>query len=155
MKKNIKVYAVSVIAALLTGAVSALLTVGNMNLYDTINLPPLSPPGAVFPIVWTILYILMGISAAIIFESGDARREDALKLYGINLAVNFLWSIIFFNLRAFLFSFIWLVLLWVIIVIMIKEFKKISILAAKLLIPYFIWVTFAGYLNLAIYFLNL
>ena len=156
MLKKFKPYIVSVAIALAVGGISALITRGNMDIYSDIVTPPLTPPGILFPIVWTILYILMGISAAIIYTScaSDALKKDALTVYGLSLAVNFFWSLIFFNLRAFLFSFVWLVLLWVLIVLTIVRYKRISNVAAYLQIPYLVWVSFAGYLNLAIYLLN-
>lgn len=157
MKENTKNYVVSCLIALSTGGLSALLTSGNMNLYSEITKPALAPPSLLFPIVWTVLYILMGISAAMIYnikkENADA-AGNSLTVYGINLFLNFFWSIIFFNLRTFLFSFIWLVALWVVILIMIIKFYRIKPIAGILQIPYLLWVTFAGYLNLAIFLLN-
>ncbi len=157
MKENIKNYIVSSIIALAVGGLSALLTSGNMDLYSEITKPPLAPPSILFPIVWTILYILMGISAALIYGEKDSKPDEvkrALTVYGINLFLNFFWSIIFFNIRAFLFSFIWLVALWIVILVMIIRFYKIKPIAGILQIPYLLWVTFAGYLNLAIFLLN-
>lgn len=157
MKKNTKKYIISIATALAVGGASALITMNNMDLYSQINTPPLSPPSVLFPIVWTVLYILMGISAARICIYGKdttQKTANALSVYGANLAVNFTWSIIFFNFRAFLFSFIWLIFLWLIIIRMILDFNKIDKTASYLQIPYFLWVTFAGYLNIAIYFLN-
>ena len=129
----------------------------NMNIYDRINQPALAPSPIVFPIVWTILYILMGISSAKIWLQKDEKPElvaDALFAYVIQLIFNFVWSLIFFNLQNYLFAFIWLVLLWIVIFIMIMRFYKVSPFAAYLQIPYLIWVTFAGYLNFMIYILN-
>ena len=156
MLKKLKPYIISVIIALAVGGLSALLTKNNMNIFDKINMPPLSPPSVVFPIFWAILYILMGVSSAIIYKNGTDREEvqSALKVYALQLAVNFVWSLIFFNMQAYLFAFIWLVLLWVLVVVMIVKFKKISSAAAWLQIPYLLWITFAGYLSLMIYLLN-
>ena len=157
MKDNIKNYAVSILIALAVGGFSALLTSGNMNLYSEITKPALAPPSILFPIVWTVLYALMGISAAVIYnekESNPDKVKSALTVYGINLFLNFFWSILFFNMRAFLFSFIWLVALWGVILVMIVSFYKIKPIAGILQIPYLIWVTFAGYLNLSIFLLN-
>ena len=155
MRKKIKPYAVSIALALAVGGLSALLTRGNMDLFDSITKPPLTPPAAVFPVVWTILYILMGISAAIVYtNSRGHERASALRVYALQLAVNFAWSLIFFNARAFLFAFIWLLLLWALIILMIRRFANISPTAARLQLPYLIWVSFAGYLTLAIYLLN-
>ena len=157
MWKKIKPYVISVAIALGVGALSALFTRGNMDIYDRIQTPPLAPPGILFPIVWTVLYTLMGISSTIIYTKG--RNEnipvyDALKTYAIQLGVNFFWSIIFFNLETFLFAFLWILLLWILIIIMIKKFYEIDKTAAYLQIPYLLWVTFAAYLNFAIFLLN-
>lgn len=157
MKEKIKTYIVSIAIALAVGGISALLTMGNMDLYSVITKPALAPPSILFPIVWTVLYTLMGISAAMIYGEKDKKPAEvncALTVYGINLFLNFFWSIIFFNMRAFLLSFIWLVALWITILIMIIKFYRIKPLAGILQIPYLLWVTFAGYLNLAIYLLN-
>ena len=156
MWKKIKPYVISVAFALGVGGLSALLTAGNTDLYSQIAQPPLAPPPWLFPVVWTILFILMGISSAIIFTS-DAPKKDissALTVYGINLFLNFFWSIIFFNMRAYLFAFFWLIALWATILAMIIKFIKVKPLAGYLQIPYLLWVTFAGYLTLAISILN-
>lgn len=157
MWSKLKPYIISVLIALGVGGLSALLTSGNMDIYEKIIEPPLSPPGALFPIVWTVLYTLMGLGSALVYVKGKEENTDisgALGIYLLQLAVNFLWSIIFFNLQAYLFAFIWIILLWILIITMIKRFYEISPLAAYLQIPYLLWVTFAAYLNLAIYILN-
>ena len=157
MWKKIKPFVISIAIALGIGGLSALLTSGSMDIYSDIVQPPLAPPAILFPIVWTILYTLMGIGAALVWNKKEEQPkevQDALIVYAVNLFMNFLWSIIFFNMRAFLFSFIWLVLLWVVILIMILKFRKVSPAAAYIQIPYLLWVTFAGYLNLAIFLLN-
>lgn len=157
MWKKIRPYVISVVIALAVGGISALLTMNNMDLYSKIEQPALAPPPWLFPVVWTILYVLMGIGAALVYNRKDFKPEEtrnALIIYAINLALNFFWSIIFFNLEAYLFAFIWLVALWIVIIAMIISFRKVSPVAAYLQIPYLIWVTFAGYLNLAIYILN-
>lgn len=157
MCRRVKIYFISIFIAIMTGALAAALTDGNMNIYEKIVKPPLSPPSILFPIVWTILYVLMGISAAMIYERKSffpTSVQNALSLYGGNLIVNFTWSIIFFGFSKFLFAFIWLLFLLFIIIRMIISFKKIYPVAAYLQIPYAVWVCFAGYLNLAIYVLN-
>lgn len=157
MKKSTKTYVLSIIFTLAVGILAALLTRNNMDVYENIRKPYLAPPGVVFPIVWTVLYTLMGISFAVVLQKSSKDGIYALPaiiLYVLQLAVNFLWSIIFFNYEAYLFSFIWLLFLWVLIGAMIIKFYEISPLAAYLNIPYFIWVTFAGYLNFMIYALN-
>ncbi len=157
MKKEIRTYAISIAIALAVGGLSALFTAGNMDIYSRIVKPPLAPPSVLFPIVWTLLYILMGVSAAMIYlrkEENPTAARNSFIFYGISLFLNFFWSIIFFNMQAFLFAFIWLVLLWVSILLTILQYRKISPLAAALQLPYLLWVTFAGYLNLAIFILN-
>lgn len=156
MLNKIKSYVIGIIIPLAVGLFSAYLTRDSMNLYETIVQPDLAPPAILFPIVWTILYILMGIGSVIIYNSdADAKdKNQALFIYGLQLVFNFFWSIFFFNQRVFLFSFIWLIILWLLIVAMIVSFRKINKTAAWLQIPYLLWVTFAGYLNLMIYLLN-
>lgn len=157
MWKKIKPYVISIAIAFAVGGLSSLLTKNNMEVYNTINRPALAPPMWLFPVVWSILFILMGISSALIWVKRGENREEAfsaLRVYGLQLVVNFFWTIIFFNMQAYLFAFIWLILLWVLIIIMIVQFRKISPLAGWLQIPYLLWVTFAGYLTLMIYLLN-
>lgn len=157
MWKKYKSYIISAAIALLVGGLSALLTRGNMDIYKDINVPPLAPPSFLFPIVWSILYILMGISAALVYESRKIHPEkakNALSYYAVSLFFNFFWSILFFNFRTFLASFIWLFILWILILVCIIKFYHFSKASSYLLIPYFIWVAFALYLNLAIYVLN-
>ena len=157
MFSKLKPYIISILIALAVGGASALLTMGNMNIYSEIRTPPLSPPSILFPIVWTVLYILMGISAAMIYTdkiSTKKEKAEALLPYSSSLIVNFAWSIIFFNFRAFFVAFIWLLLLLYLIIKTVIEYKKINPLSAYLQIPYAIWVSFAGYLNLGIWLLN-
>lgn len=152
-----KPYIISCIISLGVGALSAFITREDMMLYKDIQLPPLAPASILFPIVWTVLYILMGISAAMIYvRRCEARSlsQDALFTYASSLVINFAWSIIFFKLRAFLLAFIWLILLLAFIVKTIIYYFKLYKPAAYLQIPYLLWVIFAGYLNLAIYILN-
>ncbi|MBE6681914.1 MAG: tryptophan-rich sensory protein [Ruminococcaceae bacterium] len=152
-----KTYVWSVIVTLAVAGLSALLSMGNMDIYGSIEKPAFAPPSILFPIVWGILYILMGISVANVIIKAREKGVYALsciRIYALQLIVNFFWSIIFFNLRAFLFSFIWLVLLWVLIIVMIKCFSKISSFAAYINIPYLLWVTFAAALNFMIFRLN-
>ena len=139
------------------GRLSAWLIRDGMTQYNNMAKPALSPPSWLFPIVWTILFILMGIGSAIVWQNREQDPEAAgaaLRIYGAQLVVNFFWSIIFFNMQAYLFAFIWLVLLWLMIIIMIIEFRKISPAAAWLQLPYLLWVTFAGYLTFAVWLLN-
>ncbi len=133
---------------------SYFVTKGSMDFYGEINKPALAPPGWLFPVVWTILYALMGISSYIIWSEKSSYTKEALTIYGIQLVFNFCWSIFFFVLEAFLLSFVWLCGLFILIFIMIMAFRRISPVAAYLQIPYAVWVLFAGYLNAGIYFLN-
>ena len=157
MQTKLKPYFISVIIALSTGLLSAFLTANSMNIYRDIITPPLSPPAFLFPIVWTILYVLMGISAAYVYTddfAGLPKRKSALYTYALSLVVNFFWSIIFFNARAFFFAFIWLLLLIFLIVRTIMKYYKINTTAAILQLPYLAWSTFALYLTFAIWYLN-
>ena len=144
---------IAILIPLAVGSVSALIS-GNMSLYSTINKPAFSPPSIVFPIVWTILYVLMGISSYIIYSSDSADKTKALKIYALQLFFNFCWSILFFRYQLYLFSFLWLVILIVLICIMIKDFYKINPAAAYLQIPYLLWCIFAAYLNFSLYTMN-
>lgn len=154
--KKWKPYVFYILLTELVGLVAGLLTREGTKIYnETITKPPLSPPAILFPIVWVILYALMGISAASISLSEQtARKKRALYLYFAQLAFNFCWSIIFFNFQAFAPAFFWLLILWALILWMIVAFHRIQPFAAFLQIPYALWVTFAGYLNLGVWLLN-
>lgn len=154
MNKKVKTYAVSIAVALAVGGLSALLTMDSMEKYQVLDQPPLSPPGWVFPIVWSVLFVLMGIGAAMVYLSGSPSRKEALAAYGLQLFVNFLWPILFFLLEARLFAFLWLVLLLVLVIWMTVSFARINKTAGLLQIPYILWLIFAGYLNLGVYLLN-
>ena len=154
-KDKIKSYAVSIFLTLAVGGLSGFLTSMGMDSFDALTKPPLTPPSFLFPIVWTVLFILMGVGAARIFMTEPtAARNRALIVYVVQLVVNFLWSIIFFNLQAYDFAFYWLILLWVLILTMFYLFCKVDKPAALIQTPYAIWVTFAGYLNLMIWLMN-
>lgn len=152
--KNFKALIISILIPVCVGALSALMTKNSINSYKELIQPSLAPPSWVFPIVWTILFILMGISAYIVYVSDSPYKEFALKVYAAQLVVNFFWSIIFFNLEMYLLAFVWLILLLILIMLMIFSFSKINKTAAYLQIPYLLWVIFAGYLNFGIYLLN-
>ena len=156
MKINAKQLAISLAIPLAVGGLSALLTNSSMEHFESLNQPPLSPPSLLFPIVWTILFILMGISTYLVYRADSFRRDirDALSVYAVQLFMNFMWSIIFFNMGTYLFAFIWLVVLWILIIIMARMFYTISKPAGLLQLPYILWVLFAGYLNFGIYYLN-
>jgi len=156
LRIDVKKLLICIAIPLLVGIVSGLISRSGMETFNQITKPPLSPPAILFPIVWSILYTLMGIASYLIVVSDADKtlKDNALTSYGLQLIVNFFWSIFFFNFGWYLFSFLWLVLLWVLILNCIFLFYGINKTAAYLMIPYLLWVTFAGYLNLAIYFLN-
>ena len=117
--------------------------------------PPLSPPAILFPVVWSILYLLMGISAARTDQAlPSPSRSQGLNLWIVQLVVNFFWSLIFFNAQAYGFALLWLILLWVLVLLMILSFRKSDPTAAWLQIPYLLWLTFAAYLNAGVWYLN-
>ena len=122
---------------------------------EMLQKPPLSPPGWVFGVVWTILYTLMGISAAVVWAAPQTLEQSrGLNLFIAQLIVNFFWSPIFFNARAYGLALIWLLVLWVLVLLMILQFRKVDRSAAKLQIPYLVWLTFAAYLNWGVWQLN-
>ena len=145
-----------IISAEVIGAVSALLAGGFSDFFNKYEEPPLLPPGWLFPVVWTILYAVMGYSAYLVKHSyGEtAQKKTALTIYWTQLALNFMWSIIFFRFEALWLAFVVIMALWVLIIAMIMSFRKISPLAAYINIPYLLWVTFAAYLNLATALIN-
>ena len=155
MKIHWKKLLICLAIPLAVGGLGALLS-GGMSDYGAMVKPPLSPPGWVFPVVWSILYLLMGYASYRILESGASGEEikKALTLYGLQLLANFVWPLLFFGGGWFLLSFFWLILLWVLIYLTIRVFSKIDEIAGNLLIPYILWVTFAAYLNFGIYLLN-
>lgn len=156
MKVNWKKLAAAVALPLVVGGLSALLTRDSMIVFEYVKKPPLSPPQWLFPIAWTLLYIMMGLASYFVCVSRRPKlqRKSALELYIIQLAFNFLWSIIFFNLEEYLFAFIWLCVLWLLILLTTIRFFAADKKAGYLMIPYLLWVAFAGYLNRGIYLLN-
>lgn len=157
IKPYLPAFIIGIALPLGVGLLASFLTMDSMKIYGEINTPPLSPPAIVFPIVWTLLYILMGVSSAIVYTSysknPDAARSG-LSYYAMSLVANFAWSIIFFNIRAFGLAFVWLLLLLYLIIRTMLCYFKVSKVAAYLQIPYAVWVAFAGYLNLGIILLN-
>ncbi len=156
MKINYKLLAICIAIPLAVGALAGFITNDSMETFGRLNQPALSPPAILFPIVWTILYILMGISSYLVLTSGQGKNKirDAMIHYGLQLTFNFFWSIWFFSFGWYLFAFAWLLVLWVLIFNTITAFYDIDKRAAYLMIPYLLWVSFAGYLNFAIYLLN-
>lgn len=129
--------------------------IGNVsNGFNDIYKPSFTPPAIVFPIAWTILYILMGISSYLIYESNDLNKGKALLIYGIQLILNSLWTIFFFNLKWFLFSFILVLVILALVIVMTLKYYKINKVAAYVQIPYILWLTFAAILSLNVYLLN-
>ena len=138
------------------GFLSGWLTREGVRLFNaSAQQPPLSPPAILFPIVWGILYALMGTGAARIYLAPASNaRSRALLVYLIQLASNFLWSLIFFNLQNYALAFFWLLILWGMILLMILSFWKVDRIAAPLQIPYLLWVSFAAYLTFGVWMLN-
>ena len=155
-QKKWKVYAFWIGLSLAIGLLSGLLSRPGMEGFqETVRQPPLSPPAFLFPVVWTALYILMGIGAARIWlTEPSALRSKGINLFVAQLVVNFFWSLIFFDARAFSLAFIWLLLLWGLVLWMILTFRKVDRLAANLQLPYLLWLTFAAYLSAGVWFLN-
>lgn len=156
MWQKIKPWLLSVALSLSVGGLSALATRGSMDL-SGVSMPPLSPPPVVFPIVWGVLFLLMGISAARVWlrrEADPAPASAGLAAYASSLVVNFTWSIIFFNFRAFFAAFLWIFLLWFLILRTIFLYRRVDRAAALLQIPYLLWVTFAAYLAGGVWLLN-
>ena len=151
-----KIYGFWILLAEAAGALSGWLSrEGTAAFSETATQPPLSPPGILFPIVWGILYLLMGISAARIYQSPPSQsRSRGLNLWVMQLVVHFFWSPIFFNVQAYGFALLWLLLLWILVLLMILSFRKIDPLAAWLQLPYLLWLTFAAYLNAGVWYLN-
>ena len=152
MSKKLKTYITFILIPLAVGGLSAFLTRGNMDVFDTVTKPPLTPPAIVFPIVWSILYVLMGIGAARVYLKNP--NSAAISVFGVNLFFNFFWSIIFFNMRAFCFAFIWLLALLAVVIAMTVKFYREDKAAGLFQISYCIWLLIAGYLNLFICLAN-
>ena len=139
-------------------AVGGLATVlsGGMDSYGTIDQPPLSPPGWIFPVVWTALYLLMGYASYLVLTSGTepAAIRRAWIFYGSQLLANFIWPLLFFGGELYFASLLWIIVLWILVAFTIWAFSKVNERAGDLLIPYILWITFATYLNLGVYLRN-
>lgn len=140
----------------LTGVLSATITSSSMKAYASMNKPPLSPPAIVFPIAWTILYLMMGLALylIVITPSDKNLKGTAVLLFTIQLIMNFMWSIIFFKWGQYLAAFIWLIIMLCILIICAFRFYDINRSSAYLLIPYIVWLIFASYLNMGSFILN-
>ena len=138
----------------LIGALPSVFVYGNMDVYNTLNKPALSPPSILFPIAWTILYILMGISIYRVTQTDSNKKGEAKLIYFIQLVVNALWTPIFFGLNEYFLAFLWIIMLILLVITMIITFFKIDKISAYLNIPYLLWLLFAAYLNFGIFVLN-
>lgn len=153
MKINWKRLIIITIITFVVGSFFSWFTMNNMDTFKELE-KPVNVPAMLFPIVWSILYLLMSISCYIITRSNNDSKGKALVWYGIQLVINSLWSLIFFGFGAYLFAFIWIILLLITVVIMTAKFYNINKRAAYINIPYILWILFAGYLNFGIYLLN-
>ena len=142
------------VIALAVAGISALIGMNEMEEYQSLVQPPLAPPSWLFPVVWTVLFTLMGISAARVYIENNSESKSALWVYGIQLVVNALWTFIYFTLNLRLVAFVWLLFLLALVVIMTIKFWRVDKTAGYLQLPYIAWLIFAGYLNLATYILN-
>lgn len=145
---------ISLLIPLAVGGLTALLTSKSMDIYKDINQPPLAPPGWLFPVVWTVLYALMGLGSYLILPAPKPQRTSALTLYAIQLILNFLWPLLFFNLQLWFWAFLLLLALLMVALLMTYSFLQIRPLAGWLQIPYCLWLSFAAYLNWMIFLLN-
>ena len=149
-------YIIGVAIVEAVGILSGLLSREGTKIFQmSVIQPPLSPPGWLFPVVWTILYGLMGISAVRIWNlPASLARSRGLNLFVAQLVLNFFWPLIFFNTQAYGLAFVWILVLWAVVLAMILEFRKVDRLAALLQISYLLWLTFAAYLALGVWVLN-
>lgn len=157
MKKiNVLTLVCALMLPLLVGMLSSYLSSSGMAAYGSMDKPPLSPPAWVFPTAWTILYLMMGVASyyVIVSEADPRSKTIALVFYMVQLAMNFMWSIIFFDWKMYLFAFAWLFVMWCFVVGCTFRFYIINSLSGYLMIPYIIWLTFAAYLNLGAWFLS-
>lgn len=152
MKINYKKLLIYILTTFVIGSFFAIFT-NDSSFYENLN-KPFDIPSIVFPIVWSILYLLMAISAYLISESNNPQKTNALFIYFIQLIVNSFWTLFFFGFKLYLFSFIWIILLIILVIITIYKFYKINKTSAYLNIPYLVWIIFASYLNYMIYYLN-
>ena len=150
--EKIKIYAKTILVPGIVGGIVGFIISKSID-YNNLQKPFLAPPSIAFPIVWTILYILMGISYGIL-KSKKLTSKEIDVIYYLQLGFNAIWSIFFFSLKWRLFAFLWIIILAILIIIMIKKFYEKDKLSGLLQIPYLIWVLFASYLNISIYILN-
>lgn len=150
MKKNYRFY-IDLFLPLILGTFIGIIINNNMD-YNIINKPPLSPSGIVFPIVWTILYLLMGLSYALFNEKDN---DDTISLlYYLQLGFNLLWSIIFFSLKLRFIAILWIIILDILVILLFIKYLRNNKISAYLIIPYILWILFATYLTIGVYILN-
>ncbi len=156
MKINYKVLIICIAIPLIVGFLSGFITSDSVQSFNSLNKPTLTPPASVFPVAWSILYVLMGLSSYVIFmaNANEDKKKEALKIYGVQLFFNFCWSIIFFSFELYFIAFLWLLALIALVVLLMIKAKSIDIKATYLLVLYLAWICFAGYLNFAIFILN-
>lgn len=155
MIKKLGVFLLCIILPLLVGGISGIATVsGIKDWYVHLNKPFFNPPNYLFGPVWSLLYLLMGVSFYMILQSKSVTKKKAILIFFIQLFLNFWWSFLFFKFQLLGISMIEIFLMWLSILWMIIEFKKINKTAAYLQIPYLAWVTFASLLNASIWYLN-
>lgn len=152
--ENFEILLINILTPLLLGLLSSFLSGNIGDKYNMLVSPPFAPPRWMFPVVWTILYLLMGVAAYFVFTSDLKKRKGAFFLYTVQLSINFLWTIFFFGLGLRLFSFIWIILLIAVIIKNIKFFYNIKPISGVLMIPYLLWCVFAAYLNFGFWYLN-
>lgn len=157
-KDGIKVGALigSIAVPVIVGSISAVLTSGAMKQYHAMPKPPMAPPAYLFPIVWTILYIMMGLAFYYVrtTEADESLKNRAVMYYAIQLGMNFFWSILFFSLSLYLFSYFWLLGMLLVTVLCTVCFFRIRMISGAMMLPYILWLSFASYLNCAAYILN-
>ncbi len=149
-----KSFLLCILIPVAVGLLAGLLTMSDFGIYKTLQLPPGAPPSWAFPVVWTLLYILMGIASYGVFSAKEGNITGAFWVYALQLALNFFWPILFFKTQLYLLSFFWLLLLIAAILLTTKLFYRINKLSAYLMIPYLLWCLYASYLNLGVIILN-
>lgn len=156
-KKSMSTLLASLAIPLLIGGFSSFLTAGDMRNYEYFNHPPLSPPSWVFPVVWSILYVIMGLASYLVYTSNaePEQKRTALTLYAAQLVMNMFWTVLFFTYVQYLIALIWLVAMWVIILMTALRFYKINRLSGIMMGVLLIWTAFAGYLNYAYYVMSI
>jgi len=154
MKKSVRFLLLSLAVPLILGALAGLLTLEGLDQYAQLNRPAAAPAQRLFPLILNALYLLMGVSAWLVWKSQAPETKAGLLLYAVQLAVAFIWLLLFFTARAYLLSLLWLLLLLAAVIAMIALFYQVSKIAAWLQAPYLLWLLFAAYLNLALWLFN-